>query len=166
MKQRSRKTGQSSCLLAILTVGLVIAGSSSAAAQIVVPGMVGHWEGNARIIVTWCQQTNLPVVVDIRADGTVTGKIGDATFTHGQLRRNRGWLGRKLNIKTDYIITGRLIGPIVRSEGITRSGIKMPLTFSGGNFTGAIHTTGSKVGAKQRGILTARLTLARTNPDP
>ena len=65
-----------------------------AADPIVMPGMAGHWQGDARIIVIWCQETNLHVRLDIRADGTVTGNIGDAMLTRGQFRRNRGWLGR------------------------------------------------------------------------
>ena len=124
--------------------------------------MAGHWQGTGRIIVIWCQQTNLSIALEIKADGNVTGKIGDATLANGELRRNRGWLGKKLNIKTDYIITGRLSGPIIRAQSITRSGVKMPLNLSGGNFVGSIHTTGCKFGGKGRGILTAGLVLVRT----
>src|SRR5262245_10266898 len=91
------------------------------------PGTAGHWEGNARIIVVWSRQKNLPVALDIDAGGRVTGKIGDALLTEGRLRKNRGWLDRNLKIKTDYIIVGKLKGPIVAREGITRSEIKMPL---------------------------------------
>ena len=132
--------------------------------EVIGPEMVGHWEGGGKIIVTWCQQTNLPVTLDIKTDGTVTGKIGDATLTRGQLRRNRGWLGKKLNIKTDYIITGRLEGPIVSSEGITRSGVNMPLNYSAGKFVGGLHTTGSKFGGKKRMILSAGLNLIKMPP--
>ena len=129
--------------------------------EVVRPEMVGHWEGDGKIIVTWCQQTNLPVTLDVKADGGVTGKIGDATLTKGQLRRNRGWLGKKLNIKTDYVITGRLEGPIVSAEGITRSGVNIPINYSTGKFVGGLHTTGSKFGDKKRMILSAGLKLTR-----
>jgi hypothetical protein len=148
--------------LGAVIVGLVIADSSSASSQTVLSGMIGRWQGDAHVIVVWCQQTNLPVNLNIQADGTVSGKIGNAALTNGRLRRNRGWLGRKLHIKTDYIITGGLSGPIVPAEHITRSGVKMPLSFRSGNFTGCIHTTGCKFGGKKRGILTAGFTLART----
>src|SRR5208283_5914206 len=87
--------------LAMLLIGL----SSSAAESVVTPAMVGHWTGNARIIVSWCQQTNLPVKVDVHADGTVTGTVGDAKITEGRFLKNRGWLFRKLNWATDYVIT-------------------------------------------------------------
>ena len=132
----------------------------------VTPPMVGHWEGDARIIVNWCQQTKLPLAVDIRADGSVTGQIGDATLTNGFIKRNRGWMGQKFNVKTDYIITGNLSGSIVAAESITRSGVKVPLNFTGGNLIGGVHTSGSKVGGKDRMILSAAsLKLTRTrNP--
>jgi hypothetical protein len=150
-------------LFGTMLVTLTAGGNAFSGEPVATPAMVGHWEGNARIIVDWCRQTNLPVVVDIRADGSVTGKIGDATLTNGSLKRNRGWLGRKLNVKTGYIITGSLSGPIVAAESITRSSVKVPLNFTGGNFVGGIHTSGSKVGGKDRMILSgASLKLTRT----
>ena len=128
------------------------------------PSMVGEWKGNARIIVRWCQQKNLAVNLTIRADGAVFGKVGDANLTKGRLKRNRGWVGRKLNIKTDYIIVGGLEGTIVAAEGIARSGVSMPLNFYGETFVGGVHTSGSLFGGKKRMILSAsRLTLNRTN---
>ena len=126
------------------------------------PAMVGHWQGNARIVVNWCQQRGLPIALDIRPDGSVTGKIGDAALRQGHFQRNRGWVGRKLNVKTDYIITGKLSGPIVAAEGITRSGVKIPLNFVGRTFVGGVHTSGSAFGGKARMILSAAsLTLRR-----
>ena len=129
-------------LLIASTLTLAFTGSR-AAESIVTPAMVGHWEGNARIIVSWCHQTNLPVKVDIHADGSVTGTVGDAKLTEGRFESNRGWLLRKLNWATDYIITGGLDGAIVAAEGITRSSVKMPLNFSGGTFAGGVNTSGS-----------------------
>lgn len=118
--------------------------------SIVTPTMTGHWEGNARIIVSWCRQTNLPVSVDIHADGSVTGKVGDAKLTGGRFQPNRGWLGRMLSLYSDYIITGNLDGDIVSAEGITRASIKIPLDFNGGVFKGGVHTSGSKLVEKDQ----------------
>lgn len=123
--------------------------------------MAGPWEGNAHVIVNWCQRTNLPVALTIGADGAVTGTVGDATLTKARLKKNRGALGRRLNVKTDFIIVGDLQGAIVAREGITRSQVMMPLNFSGGKFVGGLHTSGSKFGGKDRGILSAGLTLNR-----
>jgi hypothetical protein len=145
--------------LAMLLTGL----SLSATESVVTPAMVGHWEGNARIVVSWCQQTNLAVKVDVHADGTVTGTVGDAKIMTARLQRNRGWLGRKLNLWTDYIISGNLEGAIVAVEGITRERVMMPLNFSDGSFKGGLNSSGSTFGGKDRMILSAMsLTLVRS----
>ena len=79
-------------------------------------------------------------------------------------KRNRGWLGRRLNLKTDYIIVGKLDGPVVASERIFRSGVSMPVNFAGGVFTGGVHTSGTHVGGKRHMVLSAQsLTLVRTH---
>jgi hypothetical protein len=111
--------------------------------SVVTGSIVGHWEGNARIVVSWCHQKDLPVNVDIHADGSVTGTVGDARLLEGQIGSNRGWMLRKLNWATDYIITGGLDGAIVAAEGITRSSVKIPLNFSDGAFRGGVNTSGS-----------------------
>jgi hypothetical protein len=143
---------------------LLVSGLAIGAEKAVTSAMVGQWRGNAQIIMTWCQETNLPVSIQIQSDGRVSGKVGDATLANGQLKRNRGWLGRKLQLKTDYIITGKLEGPIVAREKIHRSGVSIPLNFTGTNFVGGVHTSGTHVGGKGRMVLSARsLTLLRTN---
>ena len=73
----------------------------------------------------------------------MSGTVGDAKLTEGRLLRNGGWLLRKLNWATDFIITGGFDGPIVKAEGITRSSVKRPLDFSGGVFVGGVNTSGS-----------------------
>jgi hypothetical protein len=107
------------------------------AESVVTPAMVGHWEGNARIIVSWCHQTNLTVAVDIHADGSVTGKIGGATLVAGHFLPHRSWPWRHT------IIKGKLDGAIVAAEGITRPDVTMICDFSNGSFTGQIDTNGS-----------------------
>jgi hypothetical protein len=123
-------------LIVTLTV-LLTALNLCAAESIITPAMVGHWEGNARIIVSWCHQTNLTVAVDIHADGSVTGKIGDATLVAGHFLSHRSWPWRHT------MVTGKLDGAIVAAEGITRSYVTMICDFSNGSFTGQIDTNGS-----------------------
>ena len=149
-------------IIALLCLG--VPSSVYATENIVTPAMAGRWDGRARIIVAWCQQTNLAVSVDIRPDGSVTGKVGDATLTSGRMKRNRGWLGRKLNIKSDCIVVGNLEGPIVAKEGIARRAVSMPLNFRNGTFVDGVHTSGSHMGGKHSMVLSAqRLTLVRAN---
>jgi hypothetical protein len=167
MKPGSKAVVSVVAVVATLLVAALPAARLFAGESVPTPPMVGHWEGNARIIVIWCQQTNLPVAVDIQADGIVTGKIGDATLVEGRFKRNRGWLGRKLNLKSDYIITGGLTGPIVAAEGITRSGVWVPLHFKDGAFRGGLATSGWEIGGKKWMKLSASsLTLKRPNSPP
>lgn len=116
---------------------LLAAWNLNAAESTVTPAMAGHWEGSARIIVSWCHQKNLAVAVDIHADGTVTGKIGDATLVAGHFLPYRSWPWRHT------IITGKLDGAIVAAEDITRLDVTVICDFSDGSFTGQIDTNGS-----------------------
>ena len=79
-------------------------------------GDVWTWKGTADIVVDWTKARTLPVEIAIAADDRVTGKIGDAMIVNGRFRPNRGWLGRALHVKTDWMIDGRLEGPIIAAE--------------------------------------------------
>jgi len=139
----------------VFPLALLAVSNLRAAENVVTPAMVGHWEGQARIVVSWCHQKRLPVRVDIHADGTVAGTIGDATLKGGHFRANRGWLGRHLNLATDYIIAGDLDGDIVALEGIRRERVMIPLNFTGGIFKGGVNTSGSMFGGKGKMWLAA-----------
>ena len=155
-------TPQITRLIATLAMLLPVL-TSCAADSAVTPAMAGHWEGNARVIVSWCQQKNLPVKVDIHADGSVTGTVGDAKLTEGRFESNRGWLLRKLNWSCDYIIKGGLDGAIVATEGIKREHVMIALDYNDGIFKGGVDTEGSpcvfssEQTRKERMALTARL---------
>lgn len=117
--------------------------------------MTGTFSGSAKIVVNWTKQRNLPVKLTINADRSVSGKIGDAVLKNGRLKKNRGAIGRKLNIKTDHIITGDLSGPIIAAEKITREGVSVPLNFKQGTYTGGLHTSGGKTGGREKMKLSA-----------
>ncbi len=150
-----------SLILALFAVSLLL---SSGTENVVLPEVSGSWHGQARIIVSWCPQTNLFVRVNIDTNGDVTGKVGDATLINARIRRNRGWLGQKLNLKTDYLITGRLEGPIVAQGQIQRSNVFIPLNLAGKTLAGGLHTNGRNFGAAEnRKVSAARLRLTRTD---
>ena len=142
-------------LLPLGFIAFCLVAGAQAAENVVTPPMVGDWRGSARIVVIWTRQTNLPVNVRISSDATVTGQVGDATLLNGRLSKNRGWIGRKLNLATDYIITGDLSGAVIAAEGIKRDRVLIPVNFTGTNFTGGVHTSGSKMGGKEHMILSA-----------
>ena len=152
----------------LVTAFVVLTARHSCLAEnIVTPAMVGHWEGNARIIVSWCRQTNLTIAVDIHADGSVTGKIGDATLVAGHFLSHRSWPWGHT------IVTGKLDGAIVAAEDITRQNVTMICDFSGGSFNGQIDTSGSlcvfsspKTMKEKMALTAIDLKLTRPKPSP
>jgi hypothetical protein len=166
MNKKSRIFGLIAALTALAT------GNLFSAESVVTPDMAGHWEGNARIIVSWCKQTNLFVAIDIQTNGTVAGKIGDATLVDGQFQSNRGWLGRKLNLWSDYIIKGKLDGSIVAAENIARDQVFIPINFKDGVLAGGVMTSGANglfAGTEERKAKMAftamSLNLTRSKPN-
>jgi len=128
----------------VATLALLLPVLTSCGSDVAVPpAMVGHWEGNARIIVSWCHQKSLSVKLDIHQDGSVSGTVGDAKLTDGRFAPNRGWLGRKLNLWSDYIVTGGLDGDIVSAEGIQRERVSLALDYNDGIFKGGVGTEGA-----------------------
>jgi hypothetical protein len=135
---------------------LLPAGRGAAADEAVVPpAMQGRWAGNARITVSWCQQTNLAVALDIHADGTVGGKVGDARLRSGWITPNRALLGHTFSARTDYLIEGKLKDPIVAAESITRPRVSLPVNLVNGVLLGNVTTSGTVVGGKKTMSLSA-----------
>jgi hypothetical protein len=141
--------------IALIVVASLIPAAASSQSRATRDSMTGVWCGSARIVVNWTIQKNLGVRLEIPPSGVVTGQVGDARLVAGRLETNRGPVGRMLNIKTDYIIVGKLEGPIIASEGITRPGVKMPLNWTGSEFRGSVHSEGWKFGGKEHMVLTA-----------
>ncbi len=114
------------CLSVAIALGILLAGCGATPIEEVDPSLTGTWHGECEI--------SLPVVFDpgqlpddvertrqtvaleitIDADAVVHGTVGEATLQESVLKRNRGELGRRLNMASDYIIIdGHLAGPIV-----------------------------------------------------
>ena len=151
-------------LVLLCVACMTVVGSSVAAAQAALPAMCGRWKGNADIFVNWTKARTFPVEIVISSDDRVIGTIGDAKIVDGRFRANRGWLGRALHVKTDWIIDGRLDGPIIAAENIVREELMMPLNWKGSSFEGGIATSGNKIGDRDTMAFTARVVLRRA-PD-
>ena len=150
----------SALALTLLSVGRVTHAADTQTS--LPPEMTGHFTGVATIVVNWTMQRQLLVDVFIRQDGTVEGMVGDAAIRDGRLRRNRGRIGRALNLATDWIVVGRLEGDVIAAERIRRDGVKIPLDFVASQYRGGVNTSGSKIGGKSTMVLAAtNLRLAR-----
>jgi hypothetical protein len=134
-------------ICSIFVLSAVGAGADTSLQEI-----VGSWNGSTRIIVIWCDQSELTIAVNIYPNGSVTGRIGDADLLSGKLVRN-GWLTRILGSRNDWIIEGSLSGSIVEDEGIARKSVKIPLRLANGELHGGLHTSGWTFGGRQSGAL-------------
>ncbi len=104
--------------------------------------LVGTWEGTSRVFSVPGAESGVDTVrvrITILPDGTVQGNAGGAVFVQCRVGRNRGWLGRKLNIKTDWWIRkGFLEGPIVPGDPETRREIDLPFNMVHGCLRGSL----------------------------
>ena len=127
----------------VVVFALAFLAAPPASAQRPDAALVGEWNGVAHITSDWCLQRELGVRVSIRDDGTVQGQVGDATLRDGRLRSNRSAVARAMRLGTDWVIEGRLDGPIVRREAIVRDHVRLPLNWTGGTLEGELATSGS-----------------------
>ena len=113
--------------------------------------MIGEWQGDVKVIVTWCKQDRLSIHLFVRADGKVSGSIGDALIATGSVRKNNWflvWLGNP-----EYVIEATLDGAVVAAEGIRRKTIKLLVDLDGHELLGGFHTSGEKTGGKESMIM-------------
>lgn len=72
------------------------------------------------------EKDTVEVQIEFLNDNNVVGKIGNAELKNCKLKENRGWLGRKLNLKTDLIIRGELVGGLFQNDSIKSKKISIP----------------------------------------
>ena len=86
--------------------------------------LVGTWLGKDRIHAppekgspSQIYKDFVTIRVHIASDGRVDGQVGTARFAECKIKSNRGWLGRMLNLWSDYLICdGWLKGPVFRTD--------------------------------------------------
>lgn len=109
--------------------------------------MVGSWEGTADIAVNWCKAKELPVAFTINRDGSVVGKVGDATLKDAHIYPNPGRPPKGFTLQTKYVIEADLEGPLVAAESIQRPDICIPVEVTDENkLAGAFLTSGKEYG--------------------
>jgi hypothetical protein len=131
--------------LAILFVGVAAAVSRPPLE------LVGEWQGDGRVLVTWCKQDRLSIRLFLGADGKVSGSVGDALIAAGSVRKNNrllNWLGNP-----EYVIDATLDGELVAAEGIRRKTIKLLVDLHDHQLQGGFHTDGDKTGGKESMIM-------------
>ncbi len=140
-------------LLGGLVLALVTAWSPGGAEPFA--SLAGCWKGSAEIIMTWCDQKDLPVELLVHPDGRVEGTVGGATLVDARLQHNSGFLVALGN--TRLVIRAGLEGDLVPAESIRRESLRIFLDPSedGTALTGSLRTDGSAFGGKDSMQLTA-----------
>jgi hypothetical protein len=114
--------------------------------------LAGRWCGSATVHNDFVSQATIEVVLDIQPTRAVTGRVGDATIVDARLDRNRGVLGRLLGIKTDWIVRGKLRGPLIVADDVDRGAFTIPLsirvTGRAVELSGTVHATGAGAGSR------------------
>ncbi len=110
----------------------------------------GTWQGKGRVFQSHftrssadsCKTDSVDIFLVIHPDNRVSGHIGKAEFVDCIVKKNRGWLGRLLNFKTDYIITGGTIaGNIVPVDTVIQKKITIPFNIVDNNIKGTLMQT-------------------------
>lgn len=98
--------------------------------------LIGKWEGRCY---HFASQESVSVSITINEDATVEGTVGDAVLKKCLAKKNRGWIGRWVNIKTDYIVrSGYLEGLIAPGDSIKLNYFTLPFNFSGTRMQGTV----------------------------
>ena len=117
---------------------------------------VGRWSGSGDIIVQWAKQQQLPVTLDVAADGTVTGTVGDARLVDGKFVANS--LGNR-----EFRVHGKLQGNLIDAEQVRRDEIDILFDHSEDDvLSGGLHSSGSEFGgSKSMKLSVAKMELRR-----
>jgi len=97
----------------------------------------GEWRGTARVRMADYTEETYPLHLIIAPDGRVTGTIGEATV-EARFEWNRSWIGKALNLRTDYIVTGQVSGFSGEPSADLNEKLSMPLKSEGTYLRGAL----------------------------
>ena len=125
-------------------------------------GLMGGWQGQARVANAWVRQRRLPVKLAVDASGMAEGTIGDARFLRGKLLPARSWFGRALRLGTGYVFVGQLEGPVIAAEAI-RCGSTATIAFNlvGDHLHGGLGLSCTGTAARNRAPVTIFFKLDR-----
>src|SRR6185369_15763160 len=113
------------------------------------PRLMGQWRGTGHFNgINYNEAAQKKVagqnieIVLILTNGTVTGRIGGAEFNQCRATANRGWLGRLLHIKTDFVIHGEIVGAITPDSELGTHSISAPFNLVDNHVTGTVFLVG------------------------
>ncbi|MBP7810106.1 MAG: hypothetical protein KA163_12490 [Bacteroidia bacterium] len=108
--------------------------------------LIGKWESKQTVKVRTKENgkyifINAPDSIlfqfSIDENGNVNGHLGDAVFENCKVFKNRGDLGKTLNLATDYLIKGNLKGTIFPSDPHINKKISAPFDVKNNKMEGS-----------------------------
>jgi len=135
-------------LLSIILMLLLSYSKSESATNWTPPSsIVGDWSGKHLVVVRTKTNGKYNFIkstgavnfnLSIHLDGNVTGTLGNASFEGCMVKKNRGWIGRVLNLKTDFVIKGNLVGAIFPDDQNKNKVISMPVDLENNTLKGSL----------------------------
>ena len=128
------------------------------------PALVGTWVGSASNTHVTPNNTPMPLTLVVSEDGSVTGTLGTAIVKNGTIRKNRGKLSKRLNMKSDFLIYADLEGPLVAEKDIRYKGVFININIENGKIvTAGFSTTHSPHGTPitKQGLVRGRITIKK-----
>ena len=108
-------------------------------------GSAGTWSVTETVSVRYKEngdyrflKQTLPIEVTVASDGTVTGSVGSAHFEGCRVVSNRNALERWLNLKTDWIFRGQLVGRLFPGDPFALRKVSAPFNRTGEAWSGTL----------------------------
>lgn len=108
--------------------------------------LIGKWESKQKVTVRTKEKgkyifINAPDSIQLQftidENGNVSGHLGDAVFEKCKVKKNRGELGKALNLATDYVIKGELKGAIFPNDPHLTKEISAPFDVKNNKMEGS-----------------------------
>ena len=113
--------------------------------RVIPSSLPGTYTGKERVIIRYNKDGQFIfrddiVIVSLIIDstGNVTGMAGDAIFENCIVEINRGWFGRQIGIKTDFLIKGSLQGSTFAKDTLINKDISIPFNIEKGELKGSL----------------------------
>lgn len=109
--------------------------------------IVGNWSGKHLVVVRTKTDGKFNFIkhpgavnfnLSIKQNCRVSGSLGTAVFEDCIIQKNRGWIAKQLNLKTDWVIQGKLVGAIFPEDVIKSKTISMPINIENGRIKGSL----------------------------